>query len=450
MQKIRTIGLVGCLLWALTGCRPSVPDGRDLATVFRDVTLIDGNGAQPRAHVDLVIQGDSILSIGETGKDSLPPGARILDERGKVVIPELINCHGHLGLLKGTTMSSGNYTRDNVLRQLVRYEHYGVGAVLSLGTDHQEIFAWRDSSHAGLLPGATIYTAGFGFGVPGGAPPPSFGMDKVYRPTTAEAATEDVRRLAPLKPDLVKLWLDDFGGKMPEMKPEVYAAVIAEAHRQGLRVAAHVFHIRDARRLVALGIDVLAHSVRDSLIDDSLLAAMKAGGVTYIPTLSLDEFQFVYVDSPAWLNEPFFKGSLEPGVWDTVTSQAYLDRLRKDPGLPAKRATLGIALQNLKRVYDAGIPVVLGTDSGAQPIRAQGFSEHRELQLLVKAGLTPLEALTVATRNGARLLRIDTQRGTLEPGKRADFVLLSGDPSVDISQTESIVSVWQNGVRLGE
>jgi len=400
--------------------------------------------------MDMVIQGDSISYIIETGKDTIAPDAIVLDGRGETLMPELIGCHEHLGLLKGTSMSAANYTRENILRQLIKYEHYGVGEVLSLGSDHDLIFGLRDSSHAGLIPGARIYSAGFGFGVPTGAPPSSIGMDKVYRPVSPEEAIRDVQQLAPLHPDVIKLWLDDFGGKLAKMDPAVYAAIIREAHRQGIRVAAHVYYLADARRLVADGIDILAHSVRDSLIDEPLLAAMKVGRVTYIPTLSLDQFQFVYGDHPDWINDPFFKQSLEPGVWDTLTSPAYILRLRKDPSLAIKRKAFETVLLNVKRVYDAGIPVVLGTDSGAQPVRAQGFSEHHELELLVKAGLTPLEAITVATRNGARLLRISEQTGTLEPGKRADFMVLSKNPVTDIKGTASILSVWQNGIKAGE
>lgn len=438
-----------CAFWA-QGCQPVPPREHQSISVFKDVTLIDGTGSAPREHMDMVVQGDSIASIAETDKDTLAPDAIIVDGRGETVMPELIACHAHLGLLKGTTMSPANYTRQNILRQLVQYEHYGVGEVLSLGSDHEMIFALRDSSQAGLIPGARIYTAGFGFGVSTGAPPASIGMDKVYRPNSPEEAVKDVQALAPLHPDVIKLWLDDFGGKMPKMDPAMYGAIIKEAHHQGIRVAAHVYYLADARRLVADGIDILAHSVRDSLIDDTLLAAMKAGRVTYIPTLSLDEFQFIYADHPGWINDPFFKGSLEPGEWDTLTSPAYIDRLRKDPSLVTKRKAFETVLLNIKRVYDAGIPVVLGTDSGAQPARAQGFSEHHELELLVKAGLTPIEAITVATRNGARLLRISEQTGTLEPGKRADFIVLSKNPALDIKGTASIVSVWQNGVKAAE
>jgi len=165
------MGMAGCLLWALGGCRQAPPGAHQQISVFRDITLVDGTGSAPREHMDMVIQGDSISYIIETGKDTIAPDAIVLDGRGETLMPELIGCHEHLGLLKGTSMSAANYTRENILRQLIKYEHYGVGEVLSLGSDHDLIFGLRDSSHAGLIPGARIYSAGFGFGVPTGAPP---------------------------------------------------------------------------------------------------------------------------------------------------------------------------------------------------------------------------------------------------------------------------------------
>jgi imidazolonepropionase-like amidohydrolase len=234
------------------------------------------------------------------------------------------------------------------------------------------------------------------------------------------------------------------------MKPEIYAAIIQEAHQQGLRVAAHVFHLEDARKLVGLGVDIIAHSVRDGEIDDPLLAEMKKRGVVYIATLSLDEFAFAYQDAPEWLNSPFFQASLEPGVFQMITSPEYKEKLRNNPNTAKEVSALKIALKNVKRVHDAGILLAMGTDSGAQPVRVQGYSEHNELELLVKAGLTPLQAIAVATKNGATLLGIGNQLGTLEPGRKASFIVLDKDPSKDILNTRTIHAVWKNGEKVSD
>ena len=129
-------------------------------------------------------------------------------------------------------------------------------------------------------------------------------MDRVFRPESPEEARNEVRQLVPMKPDVTKIWVDDFWGQYPKMKSEISAAIIQEAHRHGLRVAAHLFHLEDARKLVALGVDIIAHSVRDGEIDGALLAEMKKRQVVYIATLSLDEFAYLYGDAPDWLNDP--------------------------------------------------------------------------------------------------------------------------------------------------
>jgi len=416
-------------------------------TVLRNVTIIDGNGGPPRANAALVIDGEKIR--GTTSAQLQPPkDATVIDLSGKFIMPEIINAHGHLGLLKGTKMSAANYTKENVERQLLQYQDYGVGAVLVMGTDRDEAYEWRSESHQGKLPGALIYTAGRGFGVPSGLPPVSMGTDLIYRPTTPEEARKNVDELATHHPDIVKLWLDDFWGQYPKMKPEIYAAIIDEAHKHNLRVAAHVYYEADAQRLVDDGVDVLAHSVRDAEIPDSLVAAMKSKNVGYIGTMSLDEFQTAYADDPSWLDQPFFRNALEPGVYEMITSPQYKRSVQDDKKTLAEIAAQSIEMKNLKKLYDAGILVALGTDSGATPTRAFGFAEHNELQLLVKAGLTPLEAITVATRNGAELLGASAEIGMLRPGLQANFIVLDKDPSTDIKNTESISAVWSNGKKI--
>jgi len=252
--------------------------------------------------------------------------------------------------------------------------------------------------------------------------------------------------VARLHPTLIKMWVDDFRGRFKKMDPEVYTMIIKQAHAHGLRVASHLYYLSDARKLVAAGLDIMAHSIRDSVIDDELLAEMKRRNVVYIPTLTLDEFAYVYAQQPEWINDAFFKAALEPGVYEMITSQKYQDDLKNSPDFDRNKQGFEIALQNLKKIYDAGITVCLGTDSGATPVRAQGFSEHLELELLVQAGLTPLQAITVGTRNAARLLNVDDQYGTLQRGKLASFIVLRENPAENIKYTRTIEAVYKNGV----
>jgi imidazolonepropionase-like amidohydrolase len=415
--------------------------------IIKGVTLIDGTGTGPKKNVNVVIKGDVIDAVLSSNA-SLPKDAIVTDYSGKFVMPALINGHCHLGLLKGDNSSFNNYTRENILRHLEKYEQYGIGIVLSLGTDREIIFSLRDSSREGLLPGATIYTAGYGFTAAGKSPPANLSPD-LRQPQTREEAVKEMDQLALLKPDFVKIWVDDFYGAAAKMKPEIYEAVIKEAHKKGLRVAAHVYYLEDAKRLVNAGVDVLAHSIRDKDVDNELINAMKQKGVYYIPTLTLDDYNIIYADDPAWINDPFFKASLEPGVWERLTSTSFRQQMQNDTTFSKKKAALATAMRNLKKLADAGVVIVLGSDSGAQPVRTQGFSEHLELQLMVEAGLTPMQAIVAATNNGAKLLQINKQCGTLKTNMKADFIVLGGDPLSDIKQTRNIVAVWKNGAQVG-
>ena len=249
------------------------------ATVLlRDVRLIDGTGAPPRDHVSLLLRDGRIAAIG--GAEMAPSkGVTVREMGGKTVIPGLISAHSHLGLMIDDAESSATaYTRENVTAQLKQFERYGVTTIMSLGLNRDLVYELREEQREGKLGGATIFTAGRGIGVPGGAPPLPAAPDQIYRPASVDEARKDVDELAGHHADLVKIWVDKLHGSVPEMSPEIYKAVIDEAHAKHLRVAAHEYALEDAKRLVADGVDVLAHSVRDQVVDDALIQAMKSTG----------------------------------------------------------------------------------------------------------------------------------------------------------------------------
>jgi imidazolonepropionase-like amidohydrolase len=418
-------------------------------TVLKNVNVIDGTGAAVQRNTIVVIAGDRIRSVSTDGTHT-PSNAKVIDMHSLTIMPLIINTHGHLGLVKGTSSSAANQTDDNFRHQLLRYQEYGVGAVLSMGTDGPKFAEIREASRSGTLPGADVFSAGIGMGANDGVPPVGMGFTNVLRPMTPAEGRKYVAQQASLKPDFIKIWVDDFWGQYPKMAPEIYKAIIDEAHKNGLRVAAHLYHLDDARSLVAAGVDVIAHSIRDGDVDDALLAEMKKQHVAYIPTLSLDDFAFAYGNDPAWTNDPFFRAALDPGLLEMITSPEYQAKTRASKVTAQEATALPVAMRNLKKIYDAGILVALGTDSGATPIRVQGFAEHMELALMVQAGLTPLQAISVATKNGAQLLRVEDQYGALEPGKKANFTVLEKDPSQDIRNTQTIRAVWKNGAIVSD
>jgi imidazolonepropionase-like amidohydrolase len=413
-------------------------------TALTHIRLIDGTGRAPLEDATVVIQGNHILAI-QAATGAVPAGARVLDLHGDTVMPGLINAHGHLALVADGQNSATAYTPENVLAELRQYESYGVTTMLSLGVNRDLLYTIRQQQRQGTLDGATVFTADRGIGVPNAAPGLPAAPDQITRPTTAEEARATVDAMAKRHVDIIKVWVDDVGGTKPPMSPEIYRAVIQEAHKHHVRVAAHVYYLADAKSLVNDGVDVLAHSVRDKPIDQELILAIKRKGVWYIPTFTVDESFYIYAQHPGFMQLDFFKDAIAPGLLTMLTSDAYSQKVDADPKTAQHKADFAMDQRNLKAVYDAGILVGFGTDSGAMPTRIPGFSEHRELEDMVQAGLTPMQAIVCATRSNAALLHTEATRGTLQPGKRADMIVLAANPLDDITNTRSIVTIFHDG-----
>jgi imidazolonepropionase-like amidohydrolase len=433
------------LIIAFAACTaPS--DNKNHPILLKNANVIVGDGSRPQANTDILIQGDTIAEIG---KNISAENANEVDASGKTVMPALISAHVHMGVLKGTTSSGSNYTRENVLRQLKRYADYGVLNTQVMGTDRPVLFqnGLYDSIRQGLLPGARMLSAGYGFNIPANVDPSSM-LGNLYRPASADAIPKEMDSIAALNVKIVKIWVDDMGGSAPKMEPAVYRAIIKEAHQRNIRVAAHLYYLSDARKLVNEGLDIIAHSIRDSVVDDAFVQLMKAHNVVYIPTLSLDKFNYAYSENPDWVDDPFFKDALEPGVYEMITSEKFKTEQKNSPALARNKHAFEIAMQNVKKLADGGVLIALGTDSGAFPVRVQGYSEHMELQLMNEAGLTPLQAIEAGTRNAAIALQLEENFGTIQKGKVADLLVLDGDPSTDIKNTRKIEAVYKAGKKI--
>jgi imidazolonepropionase-like amidohydrolase len=422
------------------------------ATVLTGARILDGTGRAPLENGALVFEGDRILDVGPADKVQRPADAKVIDARGKTIIPGLISAHSHLGLCQGVLgPRSENYTRENVQHQLQQYERYGVLTVISLGVNKDVLYEWRNEQLKGEIAGADIFTADRGLGVRQGAPPFPLLEDQVYRPTSVEEARADVRESVQRHPDMIKIWIDDLFGTSAKMTPEIFSAVIEqahaivdEAHQRKFKVAAHIFYLNDAKALLKAGIDVIAHSVRDQPVDAEFIQAMKSNEAVYIPTLDLDESQYIYAEHPAWMQDPFFSQAVDINLLNRWKSPLYAKEMAVNPNTVKNKAAAAMGQRNVKTLFDAGVKIAFGTDSGALPTRVQGFAEHRELQLLVQAGLSPMDAIVCATKNSAEVIGA-VDRGTLEAGKRADFLILDGNPLDDIRNTTRIDSIYHRG-----
>lgn len=376
---------------------------------FTGFTLIDGTGGVPVANATMVVRDGRIVAIG--AGVAVPAGATTTSLAGKFVIPGLVNSHGHV----------------NTPADLLTYAQYGVTTVVSLGGESDAIFAAREAQSVPTLARARVFVSG-----------------PVLAPNTPDEARAQVAALVPQRVDWVKIRVDDNLGTTRKMPPEVYRAVIDEAHRQGLRVAAHVYYLADAKDLVAAGVDFVAHSVRDVPVDDGFTNALKSSGRCYTPTLMREVSTFVYESTPDFFADPLFQSHANPEWVAAGRDETRQAATRANRAAQTYKAQLPVASRNLKRLFDAGVPIAMGTDTGPAG-RFQGYFELLELERMVAAGLTPMQALQSATGVAARCMGLDRDLGTLATGKWADFMVLDANPASNISNVKRIASVWVAG-----
>jgi imidazolonepropionase-like amidohydrolase len=403
----------------------SAPTGSPRVQAFVGARVIDGTGTPPIDNAVIVVRDGRIDAIGPAGTVRPPTGAQTIDLAGKFVIPGLISAHVHVSDVHGTRPRA--YTEENTLRQLRVYARYGVTTVWSLGGEQAPAFQVRDAQDTPALDRARIYVSG-----------------DVIVGKTPEDARRMVGEVAARKPDVIKIRVDDNLGANAKMPPEVYRAIIDEAHRRRLRVVAHIFYLDDAKDLVRSGVDVIGHSVRDKEIDDELIALMKARDVAYCPTLTRELSTFVYETTPAFFADPFFLREADRDVVAQLQERPRQEAMAKSSSAQAYKAALAVARRNLKRAADAGVRIAMGTDAGPFPERFQGYFEHLEMEMMVEAGLTPAHVLRASTLDAARAMKVEGV-GSLAKGAWADFVVLDRDPLLDIRNTRSISAVWIAG-----
>ena len=412
--------------------------------VLEDFTLIDGTGRPPETHVSMIIDNGRIRSVGPASQIRIPAGAERINLAGKFVMPGIINLHGHIGNTVDLTQDAKFYTRENIVQNLKTYASYGVTTVLSMGTDQDLIFRIRDEQRSGRPSATRVYTAGQGFVFKGG-----YGGLAGVNPQVASVAdvNAEIDSLAAKKVDIIKLWMDDHLGTQKKMPYDIGKAIVDGAHQHHLRAAAHIFYLEDARQLVDDGVNRLAHSVRDKPVDQALVQDMKKHGTWQMAaTLSREASMFVYGGAAPFLFLPFFTKSVSANVLKTLNGPAYQQTIRADPEFSQYRGSFEMAKKNLKTLADAGIRYGMGTDTGP-PGRFPGYFEHWEMQLMVEAGLTPMQVIVAATRSGADFLEAK-DLGTLEPAKWADLIVLDRNPLENIRNTQTIWAVYIAGNRV--
>jgi len=414
--------------------------------VLRGFTLIDGTGAAAKPNSAMIVTDGKITWVGANGALKAPAGAETVDLTGKFVMPGIINLHGHIGNTVDLAQDPKNFTRANVEKHLRTYSSYGVTTMISMGSEQPLVWEIRDGQRKGRPNMTRLFTAGRGFTGKAGYPTTAPGMKGVpFEVDTVADVEKALNELAPHKPDIVKIWVDDHLGKERKIPFDLSKAIIDGAHKRGIKVAAHIFYLDDAKKLVAAGLDMLAHSVRDKPVDAELIGLMKQkgawqGAATFTRELSM----YVFAKPPSWIDDPFFTRGTNAGVIKTLKSPEYQKRVAGNAENFEYQKFLKTAQQNMKKLYDSGVNVGFGTDTGP-PARFLGFYEHLEMDLMVEAGFTPAQIIQIFSKNSARFLGRSGDLGTLEVGHWADLVVLSKNPLENIRNARAIEKVYVAG-----
>lgn len=411
--------------------------------VITNVTLIDGTGRPPRKDINVFIDGDRISDIrrGSINR-SEKKNAKVIDGRGKYLIPGLMDVHVHLvGSIKVSKAGIRETTvdRDRGLRALNGYLYSGITTIYDSGNIPEFIMGLRDDERAGRISSPRIFATGGIVTYPGSHGSGAGATLVDDWPEAMAALDEHIAR----QPDMLKLTLEERGWGARPMIPllpvELMEKIIAYYNDRGIRATAHAASELRARQAIFAGIDSLSHPVITGPISESFARLMGVKKIPMATTLTIGENYSRLAEHPEYLDQPLYQAVLtEDEINDLKTKTS--DEYKKRTWTWWMKLMTPIAQDNLRQIHEAGGVLALGTDKSSGP------AAHREMELLVAAGIAPLDVIRIATLHGAKFLGLEDELGSIAPGKLADMVLLDADPLADINNAKKINMVIKNGV----
>jgi imidazolonepropionase-like amidohydrolase len=427
----------------------SQPRGSSPLVLFEGARLITGDGAPAIENGAFLVRDGHIAAVGRRGSVTAPSGVMRVDLTGKTVMPAMINVHAHLGYEGYTSWGAQNYTSQNLFDHVQREAFYGTAAVMSVGSGPTgPSLQFQREQQAGKFPPAARFLFMPGMAPPNGGPDPVLrvatnALHAIYEVSTPAQARAAVRGMAQKNFTSVKIWVDDRRGTYPKMTPEVYEAIIDEAHKHRMMVHAHATTLPDQKAVVRAGADVLVHLVQNEKLDEEYLAILREKKPYWATVIGLGD------PTEVCAHDPFFEQALPAKVIASIRATTERRPLAPSCGPPSQNAPAReeILAYNFPRMIASGARIVLGTDTGVHPGHTFGSGEHLELARWVQLGLTPMQAIVAATERPAEVLGLKDM-GTLAVGKRADFLVLDANPLDDIHNTRRISSVYLDGAKF--
>ncbi len=447
------LALGGAFL-VMVGCQEPgpavpVPTAADAVHVFTGARVVVGDGTV-LDNGTFIVRGEMIVAAGQTGDIDVPPeaGRSTVDLTGQTVMPALVNTHAHLGWERYTGWGSEHFTRDNLVDHLHRHAYYGVGTIISTGSDQETLaLEVQQAQRVGDVGGAR-YLVSPGVGTPGGGPNPRFTDDDGWWGLHAVASVDEARAVVRAEAnrgiEILKIWVDardERRGAQVKLRPDIYAAVLDEAQVRDIRVIAHATTLEDHKRLIEAGARRFIHMPYDREVDDEYLALVDARNVFIVPTLGMVTRREPY-RRPVF-EDPFFQQQVPDAVISRLRAEAA-GRVSEDPEPSAAAAERArVIADNFIQLADH---IILGTDAGAVG-DFFGYADHLELELFVRLGMTPSQAIVAATTRAARAFGL-SDVGNIAAGQTADFIVLDANPLDDIRNTREIAQVFLRGEQV--
>ena len=412
-----------------------------------NVRVIIGDGSVLESGA-LLVDGGRIRAVGLRSEIELDSSVEVIDLSGKTIMPALIDSHAHLGYEGHTSWGAENYSRENLIDHLQRYAYYGFSAVFSAGSDPDVLANQvQQAQLAGEFPSARFLFAA-GMAPPGQGPNDQFlrhavaleqqtGQRILYGVDSIEQVIDSVREIAAKNISVIKIWVDDRGGSQQKLTPQLYRAINDEAAENGIEIYVHQQYAEDMPDLLEAGVSGFLHGRIGAGLGREIAQQISAANAFVVPNMGLGELRREAIGT-----DEFLRASLPASVVARLgeSGQRLLNVNREEAREAELRASFG-------HLLDANVDIVLGTDAGAVPDHFFGYTGHRELEIFVRLGMTPMQAIVAATSKPAQRLGLD-DLGLLQPGYSADLVVLDENPLNDIRNTRSISLVFLNGKML--